>query len=744
MHDIRSKARAIATSSLAAAALLAPSFLQAASLTTLVSIARSADGSGPLEATLSEINGKLYGATQYGGTEGGGTIYVLNPANGAESLVASFAGGAAGHTREGVTYYGGMLYGLLNNGGLDNNGFLLRIDPATGQQTILHRFSGGNDGGGPNGPLLRVGAVMYGTTQGGGKNGLGTLFRVSPQTGKPFVVHDFAGGSDGSYPVSPPIEVGGVLYGTTSGGGKPGYGTVYRFDPATGAETVLYSFAYGSDLAGVGGPLAAIGGTLYGTGSAGGASGRGGVFAVDGTSGAERVLYSFAVDAENGGQPFTGLAVAGGLLYGTTYFGGAYGRGAIFAVDPASGSGSIVHSFNGGNDAANPDGQLLLFRGVLYGASQSGGALQQGAVFQFDPATSAESVLHSFSGGGNDQAGVVAVGNMIYSASAEGGSAGGGEILKTDPASGTTTSVYQFTKAANGLAPNAPLLNIGGTLWGTTRYGGAYGFGSVFRLDPSTGAETVFYSFKGGNDGAYPMAAIIDSGGQLYGTTFHGGASGCGTLFKLDPRSRTEQVLHAFNGGSDGCNPYAALLDVAGVLYGTTYEPEYNINSGTVFKFDTATGTESLVYSFPYSSAANNGNAQVPASALIDFGGTLYGTAPFGGGSGGAVYTIDPVTQTETVLCTFGLGTGAGTPWSSLLRVGTIMYGTTQQGGSHGQGTIYQLNPRTGAATVLYSFTGGADGGGPTSALSLVGGVLYGATNFGGAFGAGTVFAFTP
>ncbi len=744
MPDIRSQAQAVAVSSLAAAMLLAPAVLQAASLTTLVSMARSVDGSGPLVATLSEIGGKLYGATQYGGTAGGGTIYTLNPGNGAESLVTSFAGGAAGHTPEGVTDYGGVFYGLLNNGGHDNNGFLLRIDPATGQQTILHEFSGGNDGGGPNGPLLRVGAAMYGTTQGGGKNGLGTLFRFSPPTGKQVVVHDFAGGSDGSYPVSPPIEVGGFLYGTTSGGGKPGYGTVYRFDPATGAETVLYSFAYGSDLAGINGPVVAIGGTLYGTGTAGGASGNGGVFAVDATSGAERVLYSFPVDAQHGGQPFTGLAVAGGLLYGTTYYGGAYGRGAIFSVDPASGSSSIVHSFSGGNDAANPDGQLLPFRGVLYGASQSGGALQQGAVFKFDPATGAESVLHSFSGGGNDEAGVVAVGGTIYSASAEGGSAGGGEILKTDTASGTTTSVYQFSKAASGLAPNAPLLSIGGMLWGTTRYGGAYGFGAVFRVDPSTGTETVFYSFKGGSDGAYPMAAVIDAGGQLYGTTFDGGASGCGTLFKLDTHSRTEQVLHAFNGGSDGCNPYAALLDFAGVLYGTTYDPGFDVNSGTVFKFDTATGTESLVYSFPYSSSANNGNAQAPASALIDFGGLLYGTAPFGGGSGGAVYTIDPVTETETVLCSFGLGSGAGTPWSSLLRVGNIMYGTTLQGGTHGHGTIYQLNPRTGAATVLYSFTGGANGGGPTSALSLVGGVLYGATNGGGAYGAGTVFAFTP
>ncbi len=729
---------------MAAAALLVPELSHAASLTTLVSMARSTDGSGPLVATLTQIEGKLYGATQYGGTAGGGAIFALSPANGAETLVTSFPGGVGGHTPEGVTGFGGMLYGVLNNGGKNNNGFVLRIDPGTGEQTILHEFSGHNDGGSPNGPLLRVGAALYGTTQGGGKNGLGTLFKLSPETGKQVVIHDFAGGSDGSYPVSPPIDVGGVLYGTTSGGGNLGFGTLYRFDPTTGVETVLYSFAYGTDLAGMGGPPVAVGGTLYGTGTAGGASGRGGVFAVDETSGAERVLYSFPVDNENGGQPFAGLAVSNGLLYGTTYYGGADGKGAIFVVDPASGSGSIVHSFSGGNDAANPDGQLLLSGGALYGASQSGAALQQGAVFKFDPATNAESVLHSFSGGGNDQAGVTAANGTLYSASAEGGSAGGGEILKTDLASGTTTSVYQFTKADYGLAPNTPLLNIGGMLWGTTRYGGAYGYGTVFRVDPSTGAEAVFYSFAGGNDGANPQAALIVVGGELYGTTFHGGAGGCGTVFKVNARSRTELVLHAFAGGSDGCNPAAALLNVGGVLYGTTFESVYNINAGTVFKFDTATGTESVVYSFPYSASANNGNAQFPASALINVGGILYGTAPNGGGSGGAIYKIDPATQTETVLSSFGLGSGPGTPYSSLLRVGSMMFGTTLQGGTYGHGTIYKVNPRTGAAIVLYSFTGGADGGGPTSALSSVGGVLYGATNFGGAYSAGTVFAFTP
>jgi len=193
----------------------------------------------------------------------------------------------------------------------------------------------------------------------------------------------------------------------------------------------------------------------------------------------------------------------------------------------------------------------------------------------------------------------------------------------------------------DGLEPEAGLINIKGTLYGTTSGGGANCCGTVFSITPS-GTETVLHSFGGSGDGGYPYAGLINVKGTLYGTTVSGGSSsckhntlvGCGTIFSITP-SGIERVLHTFAGGSgDGANPYAALLNVNGTLYGTTEEGGVH-GHGTVFKV-TPRGKETVLHSF-----GGSGDGAHPYAGLINVKGTLYGTTARGGANNdGTVFSL--------------------------------------------------------------------------------------------------------
>jgi uncharacterized repeat protein (TIGR03803 family) len=218
----------------------------------------------------------------------------------------------------------------------------------------------------------------------------------------------------------------------------------------------------------------------------------------------------------------------------------------------------------------------------------------------------------------------------------------------------------------------------------------------VFELDP-TGKETVLYNFTGGADGFEPNGDLVrDSEGNLYGTAFEGGSSNAGVVFKVDPTGK-ETVLYSFTGGADGAHPYAGLVrDEAGNLYGTTGDGgNCEFNCGVVFKVD-PTGKETVLYSFTGSGGVDGG---LPYGRLVrDKQGNLYGTTWAGGNQGsyctgfcGVVFKVDP-TGKETVLYTFTGQADGANPFAGLLRdTQGNLYGTTQYGGDLGspQGWCY-------------------------------------------------------
>ncbi|HEY1867549.1 MAG TPA: choice-of-anchor tandem repeat GloVer-containing protein, partial [Candidatus Cybelea sp.] len=260
------------------------------------------------------------------------------------------------------------------------------------------------------------------------------------------------------------------------------------------------------------------------------------------------------------------------------------------------------------------------------------------------------------------------------------------------------------------------------------------------------GIEKVLFWFRGDyyNDGAHPAASLIEVNGKLYGTTYSGGFfENYGTVFQISLRGN-EKVLHSFGIYSDGGNPLANLINVHGTLYGTTpYGGEGGSSEpfawGTVFRI-TTTGTEQVLYAF------NRSDGYYPAAGLIKVGGILYGTTEGGGAYGGSYGdgTAFSITTTGslTTLHSFGSGSDGVSPWAALLNVRGTLYGTTGGGGAYGKGTIFRMS-LSGKEKVLHSFGYGTDGATPLAGMIDVNGTLYGTTSAGGTYGNGTVFALT-
>jgi len=393
----------------------------------------------------------------------------------------------------------------------------------------------------------------------------------------------------------------------------------------------------------------------------------------------------------------------------------------LAVIVPAyAGSEAVLHAFSNGNDGGNPlDAGTLLKKGAeFYGTAVFGGKNGCGTIFKFS--ASNLKTLHAFdcSGeGANPSGGVVADGS--------------------------------------------------GVLYGTTTYGGPDGCGTVFKL--SGYKFTTLYSFGCGADGASPAAGVIlDKNKNLYGTAALGGAKGGGVAYMISP-TREYTVIYDFCSRaacSDGQYPYSGLtMDTEGNLYGTTYEGGVKgcyqkVGCGTVFELSLLNGkwSETILYRF----TGQNGDGSYPESAglTIQDGMTgknakeaIFGVTSEGGAAGdGIVFELVKAKKgnTLTIIHSFDVSAGdGGSPMGTLIGGKGALIGTTQAGGQDGYGTVFELTgPRTEgeswAETVLYSFTGGGDGGYPESGVARdSAGNLYGVT-FSGGRGYGVAYSLLP
>jgi len=382
------------------------------------------------------------------------------------------------------------------------------------------------------------------------------------------VLHNFTGGQDGSQPVAGlTIDQAGNLYGTASAGGA-GYGTVFKLTHKHSAWTLgpLYSFLGGNDGAGpVARPVLGKNGTLYGSTAAGGGgacskiyeySGCGMIFNLRPPAAAcksalcfwsETVLYRFA-GGSDGAYPIGQLVFdQSGDIYGTTFDYLQFGSlGTVFELTPSGGgwTKSDAHRFDGTDGQYPTAGLIFDPSGNLYGTTYYGGAHGYGAVYELTPSGSGwtENVLYSFQNG-NDGADVAAglvfdnSGNL-YGAASAGGSGGGGTVFELTPSGGHWTLSVIYSFAGSGGPASSLVMDTSGNLYGTTVADGAYGAGNAFKLTSSGGGWTYtdLYDFTGDSDGASPFGGVtLDTNGNLYGTTESGGANGYGVIWEITP-----------------------------------------------------------------------------------------------------------------------------------------------------------------------------------------------------------------
>lgn len=665
-----------------------------ATTTMSVSILHSfngADGAGPAAGLIQGADGNFYGTAVQGGTNGLGSVFKMTP-GGQVTTLHSFSG-TDGQFPLGALVQGsdGYFYGTASEWGDGQvsrvTGTIFKIS-GEGQFILLHLFDL-TDGGNPRGALVEgVDGSFYGTTSGGGVDGLGTVFKITPD-GTLTLLYSFR--SDG------PREPGDLLlasdgnfYGsaTTQGfGDQTQPGAIFRMTP-DGTVTFIHT------MQGTGSAISLIqasNGSLYGVSRPFPGGTRGTLFALT-LDGAFTTLFTFpAWSTSNSFNPTSIMQGQDRRLYVTSGGGGVGNRGFAvgFTLDGAPTAGA---QFND-DSPLYPLGRILQGPdGNFYGTSCAGGTLNLGTIFKMTPA-GAVTTLHSFAG----LEGACPVGLLLasdgnwYGATTSGGQYQRGAVFKMTP-SGSLSILHPFTPDDGSSAVAALIQGRDGALYGTAYRGGASRLGTVFKITLA-GAFTRLHSFTGlGDEGAGPIGGVVQGcDGNFYGTTeTGGGVNNLGTIFRMTGPGQVT-TLHSFSTARDGASPEGDLLQASdGALYGTTRLGSIAGSTGTIFKITTG-GLLTNLHEFAPSEGAEPYAGLIEASDGRFYGTTFGSNAHHLGDSGfGSVFSMS-ASGNFTLLHAFSGGDGAR-PFARLTQTRDgAFYGTTVFGGSGQRGVIFRI-----------------------------------------------------
>ena len=721
-------------------------------------------GQNPYSPLTEGSDGLLYGTTSAGGLRNFGTVFSIGKDGSNYKILHNFGVTNA----DGAVLYGrvtecsdGVLYGTTWQGGTYGAGTIFKLNKDGSGYTVLRSFGPAPaDGNNPPAGLIQGSdGFLYGTTQIGGAHSAGIAFRIQPDGTAYQVLHVFGGSGDGQQPPDGVFEASdGVLYGVTYSGGTNGAGTVWRLNKnGTGYGIVHY---FGPSIQGKypgGAMVEGTNGTLYGATYQGGSNNVGTVFQVSKDGTGFLVLHHFrGTPAADGAQPETApIAGTNGVLYGTTESGGSNGAGCVYALNQDGTGYTVLHHCSSQTDQ-NPYATVLLGSdGAIYGNARNGGSASGGTLFKLSTDGTSFSVLRNYlSNTGGDGSGPEVIreagDGTLYGTARHDGSQGGGIVFGLRKDGGGYNILHSFLAA--GQSEYSPVGGMvegpDGALYGTVSSGGTNLLrGAVFKIGKDGNNYTVLRLFGSGTDGQTPLAGVIrGSDGLLYGTTYSGGTNGGGTIFAINTNGSFYSVLHSFsNAGGEGVNPQAPLFETAdGALCGGTWNSPGIPTYGGAFVLS----KDAVNYSVLHSFGASPDASRLKAGFAQGTDGALYAATYYGGSNNvGAIFRVNENGSGYQLLHVFTSTGGDGQNASGELVRGWdgYLYGTTENGGSHGLGTVFRINNDGSDYSIVYNF-GSGPGDGTSPRFLVVGsdGAFYGVTYTGGAWNFGAVFRLMP
>ncbi len=666
---------------------------------------------------------KLYGVSVQAGELRAGTAFVFDPSSASLVRLHSFVPtsndlfGPIGPSRL-VQAADGQFYGVVYAGGAQSWGGLFRLSPS-GDFSVLHDFYAGPEGVAPFGALLQASdGFLYGVTSlgaggtgptpqaanpahdpriarpdGGGPPGWGTIYRAD-LSGAVTPIHVFSS-AEAMFPNGDLIEgLDGVLYGTAYEGGTGGVGTIFRCDKS-GNFAVIFNFPSSDGAAYPSAGLTrSTDGSFYGTTLIGGPAGGGVVFRIT-PAGDFTTIASFpSAGAPQIAHPVASVTLApDGSLWGTAADGGFDNAGGVFRIPLPDTGLQILHE-NGINVAAFPVGVLAETPdGTLWGTA-GGGALGLGTVFSLAGGPRRPVLVHDFAGpdGAVPHDLWAATDGNLYGTTSQQGPNGAGTVFRIDSTSGALTTLHGFA-GADGSDPEAGVIQAtDGNLYGTTSTGGAFGVGTLFRMDLA-GSLTTLADFGLSDEPSRPIGRLLQAAdGDLYGASVGGGAEFAGTVYR-STLSGGLTTLHSF--GTNGEFPTTGLIQAAdGNFYAAS---GFSLAPAAIYRIDSS-GTFAGIYGF-----AGADGPQAPLLQASD--GRLYGTtAP-----GASVFRLDLSGQNFETLRDFGTTTLGGLMQAS----DGMLYGAAASGGWGGAGLVYRLDLNDSAPSIasLSPTSGRAAGG---------------------------------
>lgn len=644
-------------------------------------------GANPANLEMAAYNGKLYGTTSTGGVNNFGTIFEYEPATNAYTKKFDFGPGATitgGNPKGSLLLYNNKFYGLAADYGASGAGCIFEWDPASNVYTKKYDFTGAN-GSNPQNSLRLMNGKMYGTTSGGGTNGLGVVFEWDPATNNLTKLLDLTGigaGTNGWSFYNNVTLYNNKVYCATVRGGLNDYGTLMVIDPSLplGANTTIIKHF---DV------------------TSGGNAGNN-----------EMIVYN-------------------NKLYGCLGVGGANSQGTLFELNPTGNVFTKLVDFNYTTAGASPQGKLVLNGAKFLGICSSGGANGTGVVFEWDPANPS-AVVKKAEFGPNNFDNTVSPGSTLvlfnskfYGTTFNAGFVNQGNLFEYDPANNTITKKLSFNAAENGRIPYGKPVLLNGKIYGTCYQGPQEIFGTpygcLWQFDPSTSVYTRKFLFSNVNNamnGRAPSSSPIAYNGKLYGTTSAGGTSDYGVLYEFDPAtdSYSKKDMQAIG----GAYPIGEPTLYNNKMYGMT-NANGTGNNGIIYSYDPATGTLAKLYD------VQNSGSNVPSGGFAVYNNKLYGATSGGGANNlGAIIVYDPATNTTTSVAAFAAGQGYSVSNAPTLY-NNKFYLTALSGGTSGRGSILQFDPATNSLTKMYdcTTTAGGDGYDPKGELTVSGDKLY-------------------